>query len=102
MHRDRGTKYYEYERARIPEYWLIDPLAQRAEFYQLGENGQYNLLLPGEDGRYHSRQLPGFWLRLAWLWQNPLPAPDDALLEISGEAYARQMIERLQQKGYLK
>ena len=31
--RDRGEKFYEYERAGILEYWLIDDAAQRAEFY---------------------------------------------------------------------
>ena len=31
--RDRGEKFYEYERAGILEYWLIDDATQRAEFY---------------------------------------------------------------------
>lgn len=33
--RDRGDKFYEYQAAAIPEYWLIDPDTQRAEIYQL-------------------------------------------------------------------
>lgn len=43
MGRDRGEKFYEYEGAGIPEYWLIDPQTQRAEFYQLDEAGRYQL-----------------------------------------------------------
>ena len=34
--RDRGEKFYEYARGGVPEYWLIDPDAQWAEFYRLG------------------------------------------------------------------
>jgi len=26
-----------------------------------------------DDGIYHSTVLPSFWLKLAWLWQTPLP-----------------------------
>jgi len=32
-----------------------------------------------------SRILPGFWLEVGWLWQEPLPAADDELLQIMGE-----------------
>jgi hypothetical protein len=28
--------------------------------------------------------LPGFWLRMEWLWQEPLPSPVRALAEIVG------------------
>ena len=39
--RDRGEKFYEYARGGVPEYWLIDPLRQWAEFYHLGEDRRY-------------------------------------------------------------
>jgi Uma2 family endonuclease len=69
--RDRGEKFYEYEAAGIPEYWLIDPLRERAEFYQLGGDGHYRPALPEAEGCFTSRVIPGFTLRLAWLWQRP-------------------------------
>jgi len=69
--RDRGTKFYEYEQAGIPEYWLIDPQREQAEFYQLDAQGRYHLNLPDAEGIYRSRVVPGFWLRVAWLWQPP-------------------------------
>ena len=69
--RDRGDKFYEYERASIPEYWMIDPLRERAEFYQLNAQGYYDLIMPDAEGIYRSRVLPGFWLRIAWLWHPP-------------------------------
>ena len=81
--RDRGEKFYEYERAGIPEYWLLDPERRWAEFYQL-KGGRYHLILGGEEGEYHSAVLPGFWLRVEWLWQEPLPTPLRTLAEIVG------------------
>ncbi len=99
--RDRGDKFYEYEAAGIPEYWLIDPRTERAEFYQLNARGAYQLIAPDADGVYRSSTIPDFWLREAWLWQDPTPAVEDALLDIAGDAYANQMIERLRRRGYL-
>jgi Uma2 family endonuclease len=69
--RDRGEKFYEYAQVGIPEYWLIDPLHDRAEFYQLDSQGSYQLIAPGADGIYRSAILPGFWLRVSWLWDQP-------------------------------
>ena len=80
--RDRGEKFYEYEQAGILEYWLIDPQMERAEFYQLTAAGQYQLVLPDAEGIYHAAALPGLWLRVAWLWQTPLPLVLDVVREL--------------------
>ena len=80
--RDRGEKFYEYEHAGIPEYWLLDPQTRRAEFYQLGSEGQYHLTAPDKEGVYHSTVLPGFWLQVDWLWQQPLPRVLDVLRDL--------------------
>lgn len=82
--RDRGEKFYEYEQAGIPEYWLIDPQTKRAEFYQLTAANQYRLVPPDAEGIYRSAVLPNFWLRVDWLWQEPLPSPIRTLAEIVG------------------
>jgi Uma2 family endonuclease len=71
--RDRGDKFVEYEAAGVREYWLIDPDRERAEFYQLAETGRYRLATLDDEGRFHSTVLPGFWLKVDWLWQEPLP-----------------------------
>jgi len=70
--RDRGEKFVEYEAAKIQEYWLIDPERKQVEFYRLNSDGFYQLA-PTPEGVFQSEVLPGFFLRVAWLWQEPLP-----------------------------
>ncbi|HEV7126393.1 MAG TPA: Uma2 family endonuclease [Ktedonobacterales bacterium] len=99
--RDRGDKFYEYQQGGVLEYWLLDPADQRAEFYQRDEHGIYQQVAPDADGVYHARALPGFWLKLSWLWQDPLPAVEDVVLSVAGQAYAHALIDRLRRKGFL-
>lgn len=79
--RDRGDKFYEYARGGVPEYWLVDPQRQQAEFYEL-EGDYYKLRFSGHEGRYEALTLPGFWMRVEWLWEDPLRSPIRALAEI--------------------
>jgi Uma2 family endonuclease len=71
--RDRGEKFYEYEQGGVREYWLLDPLRKRAEFYQLGEDDLYRPVNADSNGVYHSAVLEGLWMKVDWLWQQPLP-----------------------------
>jgi Uma2 family endonuclease len=98
--RDWGDKFYEYQRAGIPEYWLIDPQTGRAEFYQLDSSGRYRPVAPDADGVYRSQMVRGFWLKVEWLCP-PLPDPEDVLLEVGGTEYAASLIERLRKRGLL-
>lgn len=68
--RDKAEKFFEYERAGIEEYWIIDPERRRAEFYRLSA-GAYEPVLPDADGRFYSSTLPGFFVRVDWLWSRP-------------------------------
>ena len=40
---------------------------------------------------YHAKVVAGFWLRVAWLWRQPLPDPVQVLLEIGRDAYMRYL-----------
>jgi Uma2 family endonuclease len=71
--RDRGDKFYEYEQGGVREYWLIDPIRKRAEFYHLEDDGLYRPATIGVDGTFRSRVLNGLELKVDWLWQEPLP-----------------------------
>jgi Uma2 family endonuclease len=71
--RDRGEKYYEYEQAGVPEYWLLDASREQAEFYQLDAEGRYRAVAP-DGGVYRSAVFEGLWLEMTWLWRGqPLP-----------------------------
>jgi Uma2 family endonuclease len=71
--RDWETKRAEYAAAGIPEYWVLDRDKQDAAFFLLGADGQYHRAPLDEAGIFRSQVLPGFWLRVEWLWQSPTP-----------------------------
>ena len=79
--RDRGDKFYEYEKAGVREYWLIDPARRQAEFYRLGSDGIYSAVMSGAGGIFHSDVIKGLWLKVDWLWQDPLPTLMSVLKE---------------------
>ncbi len=98
--RDRGEKFYEYEANGVSEYWLIDPEREWAECYRLDEQGRYRTVFAASEGIYRSDVIPGFWLRVDWLWQEPLPLVDEVVLDIGGEEYARRLLELVRQRGW--
>jgi Uma2 family endonuclease len=79
--RDRGDKFYEYEEAGVLEYWILDQTRKRAEFYHLGDDGTFKLIDSDENGIYRSKTLEGLWLKVDWLWQDPLPTLMSVLKE---------------------
>jgi Uma2 family endonuclease len=71
--RDYNEKFSEYERGGVKEYWILDLEEQRAKFYVLGAEGRYEQRSIDSEGFYHSEVIPGFRLKVDWLWQEPLP-----------------------------
>jgi Uma2 family endonuclease len=70
--RDRGRKFVLYADHGVKEYWIIDPLRLTVEFYE-NQDGEWVEIKPDEQGRLHSKVLPGFWLKPAWFETYPLP-----------------------------
>ena len=70
---DYREKFIEYQSAGVPEYWIIDPEREYAEFWQLDDTGAYRVAYAGSEGVYRSRELPCFWLRVEWIWRQPPP-----------------------------
>jgi Uma2 family endonuclease len=99
IQRGRINKYAEYASGKVPEYWLIDPDTKTVDFYQLDPIGQYQSVPADAAGIYHSRALPGFWLRVDWLWQEPLPDVEDVAFEIMGQPYLDRLIHRARRHG---
>jgi Uma2 family endonuclease len=71
--RDRGDKFYEYEKEGVKEYWLIDYERQQVEFYNLDKKGIYQLSKPDDNNIFHSKALKNLQLKVDWLWQEKLP-----------------------------
>ncbi len=71
--RDRREKLREYQRGGVPEYWIVDPIRKQAQFHVLGKDGLYRPAPVGEDDIFRSVVLKGLWIKVAWLWQRPLP-----------------------------
>jgi Uma2 family endonuclease len=84
---DRGRKFVLYADQGVKEYWIIDPLLGTVEFYE-NQEGEWVEIKPDEQGRLHSKVLPGFWLKPEWLASNPLPPVLKTLKEITGKQIA--------------
>jgi Uma2 family endonuclease len=81
--RDYEKKRQKYEAAGVREYWIVDEPERKVTLLRLGKDGKYREVRPRK-GILHSKVLPGFWLRVEWLWQDPLPKKSTALREILG------------------
>lgn len=79
--RDWRDKLPEYEQAGIREYWIINPYVETAYLYVRDAQGSYQRA-PETDGVLRSTVIPDFWLRTAWLWQQPLPGVLASLREM--------------------
>jgi Uma2 family endonuclease len=73
--RDHGEKLIEYEKGKIPEYWIIDPIHKEARFYRLDENGVYAPQNEDASGNYTTPALPDLVINVPELWQEELPGP---------------------------
>ena len=71
--RDRVEKFREYQQAGVREYWLIDPVAKKAEQFRLGDGGVFEPVPLGRPARLTSEVFPGMWISVEWLWSEPLP-----------------------------
>ena len=79
--RDWRDKYFEYEAAGVPEYWLIDPHSQVVHLYQRDPQGKYQRAAE-EAECLASSAIPGFRFKPQWLWKEPLPDEVDCLREV--------------------
>ncbi len=77
---DLEVKPREYADAGIPEYWAVDS-EERVLYQHLLERGAYRRQAFTQ-GRMASQALPGFWLQVDWLWQDPLPSEFQVLEQI--------------------
>jgi Uma2 family endonuclease len=77
---DLGEKRQAYADGHVPEYWVVDPQARLI----LVDRPAGQRVLELASGRLESPNLPGFWLEVGWLWQDPLPEAGRCLAQILG------------------
>lgn len=80
VERDYEKKRRLYERFGFREYWIVDEELERVTLYRL-KGGAFKEARPRK-GVLTSSVLPGFWLRPAWVWQQPRPKKAAVLEEI--------------------
>ena len=68
---DRGRKRQLMARYRVPEYWILDPIAKTIELSRLTGTG-YGQPLVISEGRCASSVIPGFEIELADLFADGL------------------------------
>ncbi len=76
---DRREKFAEYQVGGVPEYWILDPHHEVAEFYLLDAAGVYQGVAT-PDGEFTSTVVDGLKVRIEWFWT--LPRIDKVLLEL--------------------
>lgn len=77
---DLEEKARDYEQAGIPEYWAVDREHRILWVHRWSETGYK--IQPAMAGLLESVAVPGFRLRVEWLWRDPLPRVDLCLREI--------------------
>jgi Uma2 family endonuclease len=83
IERDYFKKRRQYQRFKVPEYWIIDEMKQEVTLLRLSVDGKYHTV-SARNGVLRSTAVPGFWLRTEWLWKRPLPKTLAVLTEILG------------------
>jgi Uma2 family endonuclease len=81
--RDYEMKRRQYQRFKIPEYWIIDEEERKVTLLRLDARGKYREVA-ARKGHYHSQVLTGFWLDPNWLWQDPFPDELEVLNQLLG------------------
>ncbi len=83
VERDYVKKRRQYQKAGVPEYWIVDEDEKKVTLLRLGADHRYREER-SRGGVLRSHILPGFWLRLEWLWQIPRNKKVAILNEIFG------------------
>jgi Uma2 family endonuclease len=79
---DVREKLPRYRVAGIKEIWLLNPFTQGLQVETREMTGYASRTLTS--GRLESKVLPGFWVEVAWFWQEEPPSTLACLREILG------------------
>ncbi|MEP6870928.1 MAG: Uma2 family endonuclease, partial [Anaerolineaceae bacterium] len=76
---DRRDKFAEYQQGGVPEYWILEPHTEVADFYVRDQAGLFQRE-ETPDGRFLSSVIRGLRIKVEWLWERP--RIDKVLLEL--------------------
>ena len=77
---DKARVYLE---GGVKEYWVIDPRRRQVYFHTVMPSDSIGWEVQvQESGRLFSLAVPGFWIDVDWLWQEPLPRATAMLREV--------------------
>ncbi len=74
-----------YQMIGVKELWIIDQPKNKMQVLIFDESTKAYSPLEIKDSIFHSRILSGFWLKIDWLWQKPLPSVLEVFKEIAGD-----------------
>jgi Uma2 family endonuclease len=74
----------DYEQIGVKEFWLIDQPQEQVRAFHLDDDTNRFTPTQLEANILRSKVIEGFWLRVDWLWQKPLPSVLETLKEIEG------------------
>ncbi|WP_376790768.1 Uma2 family endonuclease [Thermoflexus sp.] len=77
---DLGEKAAEYREAGIPEYWVVDHERREVVVHRIA--GAEREVVRMREGTLIGQAVPGFWLEVEWLFQEPLPPAEACLRRI--------------------
>ncbi len=80
---DLQIKAANYRKDNVSEYWVVNPDKKILHLHTLPSNplDTYHVE-QHQDGRLESKILSGFWIDVAWLWQENLPSELSCLEQI--------------------
>ncbi len=109
IERDTVTKFREYAKIGVPEYYILYAYGEPQQFYRLTPAGIYVPIPPVQQDLICSTVLPGFQFRVSDLQRQPSPEEmsEDSVYRafmlpaLQAEKQARQLAERLleQERG---
>ena len=82
---DTMQRQSNYEQIGVKEFWIIDQPRKKVQAFFLGEATKKFSPLDIKDSILTSNVVKGFWLKIDWLWQKPLPSVLEVFKEIAGD-----------------